>query len=180
LNKEGFRTPTELLKPEILSLIESNGTADRVLAGHRLLLNILFNNDRLSRLTTHSALPNQTSPYTIADLLTDLRSGVWSEISANMVKTDLYRRNLQRTYLEVANSKLNPEPFRPPSGLPPGVTIPPPTPLTGEARALIRLELQELDRLLAAAAGRAGDRETRAHVLDCRARIEDALNPDKE
>ncbi|HEY5614768.1 MAG TPA: zinc-dependent metalloprotease, partial [Bacteroidota bacterium] len=179
LNKEGFRTPTELLKPEILSLIESNGAADRVLAGHRLLLTILFNNDRLSRLVTYSALPNQPARYTVAELLADVRSGVWTEISANLVKTDLYRRNLQRAFLEIANMKLNPPPFSPPAGLPPGVSVPPPTPLPGEARALLRLELEELDRLLVAAVGRSGDRETRAHLQDCRARIEKALNPDK-
>jgi len=180
INKEGFRTPTELLKTEILSLIESNGAADRVLAGHRQLLNILLNNDRLSRLITHAALPNQPARYTVSDLLSDMRTGIWSEITANMVKTDLYRRNLQRASLEVMDTKLNPPPFTPPPGLPPGINIPPPTPLPGEARALIRLELQELDRLFAAAAGRAGDRETRAHLEDCRARIKKTLEPEKK
>lgn len=180
LNKEGFRIPTELLKPEILSLIESNGAADRVLTGHRQLLSILLNNDRLSRLVTHAALSSPNSRYTVAELFTDLRQGVWSELSGNRVKTDLYRRNLQRAYLETMDTKLNPPPFTPPPGLPPGITITPPTPLTGEARALIRLELQELDRTLVGAVGRSGDRETRAHLEDSRARIKKILEPEKK
>ncbi len=180
LNKEGFRTPTEFLKPEIIALIESNGAADRVLAGHRQLLNTLLNNDRLSRLITHAALAAAGTRYTVTDLLADLRQGVWTELSSKQVKTDIYRRNLQRAYLDVADLKLNPAPFAPPSGLPPGVTITPPTALPGEARALLRLELQDLDKLLVSALTRAGDRETRAHLEDSRARIKKTLEPEKK
>ncbi|MEW6512353.1 MAG: zinc-dependent metalloprotease, partial [Bacteroidota bacterium] len=179
--KEGFRTPTEMLNPDLLALIEPSGAEERVLAGQRQLLNILLNNARLGRLVTGAALPNgKAKPYTINEMLTDLRQGVWSELRQAQVKTDVYRRNIQRVYLDVMGTKLNPPPpAPPPAGLPPGFVIPPPPPLPGEARSLIRAELMELDRTIAAATRKAADRETRAHLEDARYQISKILYPEK-
>ncbi len=179
LRKEGFRVPTELLRPDILALIDPRGAVDRVLQGHRLLLNILLNNDRLLRLiNAHTLVNAKTRLYTTGEMLSDLRSAVWSELSLSNPESDVYRRNLQRAYIETMGSKLNPPPFTPPAGLPPGFTFPPPTPLPGEARALIRAELTELDGQLARAAARPSDKETKAHLQDSRYQISRILYPE--
>ncbi|MBI3586929.1 MAG: zinc-dependent metalloprotease [Ignavibacteriales bacterium] len=178
--KEAFRTPTELIKPEILALIEPTGAADRILQGHRQILSILLNNDRMGRLINTAAIAKSNRPYTLNEMLTDLRQGVWSELTSSSVKTDLYRRNLQRAYVELMGTKLNPLPFVPPPNLPPGFIFPPPTPLPGEARALIRTELLDLDKTIAGALSRAGDRETKAHLQDSRDQISKILYPDKK
>ncbi|HAL54898.1 MAG TPA: zinc-dependent metalloprotease, partial [Bacteroidetes bacterium] len=181
LHKEAFRTPSELLKPEILSLIEPTGTVDRVVQGHRQLLGILTNNDRMIRLiNSHTLAKPGTKLYTLGEMLSDLRQGVWSELNAASVKTDIYRRNLQRTYIETFGNKLNPPPFTPPTGLPPGFSFPPPTPLAGEARALIRTELLDLDAMIARSISKAADRETKAHLQDSRDQISKILYPDKK
>ncbi len=175
LTKEAFKTPTELLKPDILSRIEPSGANDRVVAGQKNILNILLNNDRLTRMVNTTAL--NSNPYSIAEMFADLRAGVWSELQSGK-SPDVYRRNLQRAYIEVVNLKFNPLPFTPPAGLPPGIIIPPPSLLPGEARALLRNELIELDKQLASA--HASDKETKAHYEDSRYQISKILNPDKK
>jgi hypothetical protein len=181
VKKEAFRTPTELIKPEILSLIEPTGTAERVMQSQRQILGILLNTDRMARLINVAVLAKPgENPYMLSEMLSDVRQGVWVELGMVRVNQDLYRRNLQRAYLETMNNKLNPPPFTPPTGLPAGIVIPPPTPLPGEARALIRAELKELDAAIARALPRAADKEVRAHLEDSRYQIEKILNPEKK
>jgi hypothetical protein len=49
--------------------------------------------------------------------------------------------------------------------------------MPGDARALIRAELKDLDTALRAALPKTADRVTRAHTEDLRVRIDRALNP---
>lgn len=182
LVKEGFRTPSELLRSDILALIEPTGTEDRVLSGQRQLLNILLGNARLERVVAQQALPYDAKPsYALRDMFSDLRKGIWKELSGPSVATDLYRRNLQRAYIEVMGLKLNPPPpSPPPPGIPAAFLPPPPPPLPGEARAMIRAELADLDAEIARALPRAKDRETKAHLQDSRYQISKILFPEKK
>jgi hypothetical protein len=177
LKKEGFSTPTDFLAPEILVLIEPNGSMDRVAATHRSLLNILLNNDRLSRLANTAAIAPRLRPYQLSEMLLDLRDAVWTELSAARVAPDAFRRNLQRMHVDMIGTKLNPPPFTPPANAPAGFMFPAPTPLPGEARALLRLELKDLDAAIGRAIPKAADRETRAHLEDARLQIRDILEP---
>jgi hypothetical protein len=180
LVKEAFRTPVELLKPEVLALIEPSGAEDRVLAGQRGVLSALFNNARLARVVSATALAaGKTRTYTVGELFADVRKGIWSELDGK-VATDVYRRNLQRAHVDLLGMKLNPPPAVVPAGLPPGFVMPPPTPLPGEARAIIRAELTDLDGAIARALPRASDRETRAHLQDVKYQISKILYPEKK
>ena len=71
-----------------------------------------------------------------------------------------FRRNLQRAYLETLAERVNGRQAA-----------------SDDARALFRQELRLLDGQLQAAAGRAADGVTRAHVTDARALIQRALDP---
>jgi hypothetical protein len=51
--------------------------------------------------------------------------------------------------------------------------------LPGEARAMMRSELTDLDASIAGAIAKAADREMKAHLQDCRYRIGKILNPEK-
>ncbi len=177
LQKEGFTTPKEFIKNDIIYRIEPTGTMDRVLAGQKNLLNIILNNDRMGRIVNTAAL--NPDSYTLSQMLTDLQEGIWSELKSSKINIDIYRRNLQRAYLDAMDSKLNPKPFTPPANLPPGFRLPPPTPLPGEARALIRAGLTDLDSNIKRDIARSSNKETKAHLMDSRDRIQKILFPEK-
>ena len=112
--------------------------------------------------------------YTMADLMTDLRAGVWGELSQSSVRVDVYRRNLQRAFLEVADSRLNPteaELNR--------QNNPAPEPAESDVRAVLRAALQDLDRLAQQAIPKAADPMTRIHLRDVRTEIERIMNVDR-
>jgi len=178
LNENAFRTPEFFLDPQVLRRIEVEGAMDRVLGAQRSLMNALMNDARMRRLAEFEALaPRGTASYTLGDMLGEMRRGIWSETEAGSVRIDPFRRNLQRAYLEAVNAKVNPRPAAPNPLLALfGGDAPRPAP--GEARSLLRGELQALDSQLAAAISRTGDRTTRLHLLDSRNQIERILDPE--
>jgi hypothetical protein len=106
-------------------------------------------------------------------MLSELRKGVWNELATPNNSTDVYRRNLQRAYLEILGNKLNPSSAPTPAAQPS-------SPLPGEARALIRGELMDLDAAISSALPRAANRETRLHLQDSRYQISRILYPEKK
>jgi len=159
LNQHAFHVPDFILDREILRRIESSGTIARVLAGQRQILAGLFNRGRVDRLIEQEALLGQDT-YSLEELMADVRSGVWSELTARTVGINTYRRNLQRAHLDIFDANLNGED----------------APHT-DMKPLIRGELQELDRQLERALERAADRITRLHLEDMRVRIARILDP---
>ncbi len=179
LDDNVFRTPAWLYDPQVLRRIEPSGFEERLRTEQTNVLRTLVDDSRLTRLADQGATATAAAPaYTIADLLGDLRRSIFSELAAPHVAVDAYRRNTQRAFVDVLNDKLNPPmaPSRPqPLFQRPGFTPPPPTP--GDARALMRAELKDLDTALRLALPKAANRETRSHIEDLRFRIDRALNP---
>ncbi len=173
-----FRTPLWLYDPDILRRIEPTGFSDKLLALQKFVLDGLFDDSRLDRLADEAAGATPAAPaYTIGDLLADTRTSIFSELGARRVAVDPYRRNLQRVWVDLLAAKLNPPAAAAmmPRFRGPGFTPPPAAP--GDARAMMRASLTELDTALRLALPRAADRETRAHLADLRYRIGRALNP---
>jgi len=178
LNDNAFATPLYLLDAEILRRIEPTGFVERIRTRQTNLLNALFQDARLSRLAEQGATLPAASAYTLADLFADVRRGIFSETGAARPVVDAYRRNLQRGFVEQMDRLINTPLVTPPPpgvGQFPGFVPPPPRP--GDARALARLELQEIQGTLRAALPRVTDRTTRAHFGDLQARIDRILNP---
>ena len=176
LNENVFTTPSYFFDPEILRRIEPTGFVERIRVRQNAVLTLLFQDSRLSRLAEQGT---QAGAYTIADLLGDVRRGIFSELSASgSVRVDAYRRNLQRSFVDQMERLISTPLVTP---LPPGFTqfpgfnAPPPRP--ADARAQARLELTDLQSTLRVALARAGDRMTRAHIVDLQARINQILNP---
>jgi hypothetical protein len=159
LNENAFATPSWALKPEILRRIEPSGAVTRVNAAQLRVLNSLLNNTRFDRLVEQEAIDGMAA-YKPGDFMSDVRTGIWSEIDGGPVRIDVYRRNLQNSYIDLLSQKLNGR-----------------TPVDDEYRAMIRAELRDLNSAIAAAAPRAVDRETRAHMADARDQIAKALDP---
>jgi len=159
LNDNAFATPTWALKPEILRRIEPSGAIARVNTAQMRVLNSLLNNSRFDRLVEQEAIDGAAA-YRPGDFMADVRKGIWSEIEGGPVRIDVYRRNLQNSYIDLLSQKLN---GRVPAG--------------DEFRAMIRAELRDLSAALATTSPRALDRETRAHLADARDEIAKALDP---
>jgi hypothetical protein len=104
------------------------------------------------------AIAHVDTPTT--QFVSDVRKGIWREIEGGPVQIDVYRRNLQNSYIDLLSQKLNGRPA-----------------VGDEYRAVIKAELRDLSAALAAAAPRALDRETRAHLADARDQIAKALDP---
>jgi hypothetical protein len=161
LNASAFTAPKFAIRPDILRRIEPMGALDRINQAQSRVLASLISNARLARMAEQDALDGSTA-YSPAELLADVRGGIWSELAAPSVKIDAYRRNLQRSYLELMDTKLN---SRGPAAA------------SDDAQALVRAELQSLAQQLGASMAKAGDRVTRAHLADARDRIAKTLDP---
>ncbi len=176
LNEVAFRTPAVFTDPEILTRIEAEGVVPRIRTAQSRVLRTLINTPRLSRMVEYEALSaaRGNGAYTIADLMGDLRQGVWTEVLRGPARIDVHRRNLQRAYLEAVDAELNP-PERPSGPQFGGFGGPQVPTYNSDARPILRGELRELDRLVQGAIGRAGDRITRLHLEDVRMEIERIL-----
>lgn len=154
-----FATPSWALKSDILRRIEPAGAIARVNVAQERVLNSLLSNTRFDRLIEQEALDGAVA-YRPADFMSDVRRGIWSEIETGPLRIDVYRRNLQNSYIDLLSTKLNVRPA-----------------VTDDYRALIKAELRDLNNAIAAAMPRAVDRQTRAHLADARDQIAKALDP---
>jgi uncharacterized protein DUF4953/uncharacterized protein DUF5117/uncharacterized protein DUF5118 len=178
LNENVFTTPSYFFDPEILRRIEPTGFVDRVRVRQTAVLNLLFQDARLSRLAEQGQTQPAGSAYTISDLFGDVRRGAFSEFTGGAVRVDAYRRNLQRAFVDQMERLISTPLVAPlPAGFFPFAGFTPPPPRPADARAHARLELVELQSTLRVALSRAGDRSTRAHIVDLQARIAQILDP---
>lgn len=159
LNENAFATPAWAVKPDILRRIESSGVVSRVNVAQERILNSLLSNTRFDRLVEQEAIDGAAA-YKPAEFMSDVRRGIWSELEGGPVRIDVYRRNLQNSYIDLLSNKLNVRPA-----------------VTDDYRALIKAELRDLSTAIAAAMPRATDRQTRAHLADARDQIAKALDP---
>ncbi len=158
LLENGFRTPTYLVMPDLLRRIEPSGAINRISVAQTSLMNALLQPARLDRMVEQAAI--DSSAYTPISLLTDLRRGIWRELSTPAAPIDLYRRNVQRAFLDTFDARLNA------AGA-----------LNAEVRSLLRGELRVLDQQIARALPAVTDVATRRHLHDARETIETVLDP---
>lgn len=175
LNRTAFHAPAYFTDPDLLRRIEAEGVISRIRMAQARVLNTLLSEARLHQLIEYEATLPAGQAYTIADLLADLRQGVWTELSEPNVRVDVYRRNLQRAYLESVERLLAPptETGRPATS--PASQQPPRYP--SDVRPTLRGELVELDRLVEQATPRAADAMTRLHLRDVHLEIQRLLHP---
>ena len=159
LNDHAFTTPMFLVDPEILRRIEPVGVLDRIRTSQARVLRTLMSSARLARLVEQEAIDGDTV-YSPTDFLADLRSGVWRELGDPDVRIDAYRRNLQRTYLDLIDDRLNGR-----------------SPAEDDARPFLRGELRALHNSIAAASSHVSDRATGLHLVDVQDQIARTLNP---
>ncbi len=158
--EEGLSTPEYLIEPEVLRRIESMGSVDRIISGQRQLLTQLLDDHRMKRLSENEVINNNPDDvYTLDEMMGDLRQGVWSELDQRPVVIDIYRRNIQRNYVDIIKSKLTDDAI----------------PVDGEARAYLRGSINDVKRAVDRAIQHAADRATRYHLEDIKEEIKKIL-----
>ena len=178
LTDNALKTPAFLIDTVIDRRLEPSGQVRRIQAAQAGILTSLLNDTKLTRLIEWEALTGGSADgYSPQELLSDIRHGVWSELSQPAPKIDVFRRELQRAWVDQSIRRV-----RPPA--PVAAAVPAPgggrggggaAPASGDIKALFRGELQEAERDIAAAIPKAADRMTRLHLETLRADIRDAL-----
>ena len=167
LAREVFEAPTWLNEPAILERVgPARGGFERLSARQAGILNRLLDPRRMGSLAELETTDDD--PYPLLEFLDDTRSAVWRDLST-VATVDNYRRALQRAYLERMAYLMTEQPTSNQSqGAVPNMS-------RSDIRPLVRAQLADLRDDVERAAGRIGDRVTRAHLQDVMARIDDIL-----
>lgn len=104
LDQQVFKTPTWLIDEELVRKFEEDGTVDRIKSLQSRTLSQLFNTGRMGRMSENEAL-NGSSAYTVFEMFNDTKNSIMS----NAATADLYKRNLQRLYVEMLLDMLEKE-----------------------------------------------------------------------
>jgi hypothetical protein len=158
LVEHAFATPNTLIAPEIELRLEATGAADRVLRGQAALLSTLLSERRVKRMAENAAR-DPSHAYEPAQLIDDLSDGIFGELKDSSIETDLYRRNLQRTFVEQLISAVAQEKH------------------TSDLPALSRGALVNLLGPINIALAKEKGVTTQRHFADLKARIVQALEP---
>jgi len=168
LNENAFATPTWVIDPQILRRIEPIGALSRIRNAQAVVLSSLMSGSRFARLVEQEAIDG-AGAYGATEFLADVRKGIWKELDSPRVKIDAYRRNLQHSYLDLVNNKLN--------NASAGGGLGGFFAASADERPFYRADVKALDASIAAAAAKAADRETRAHLEGARDQIAKMLDP---
>ena len=177
LNENLFKTPMWLINNDIYGKTGLNGL--KVIGDlQEGIIGNMFRSSTLNHLVQAATFPGAET-YTIPELLTDVKKGVWSELPAHKV-IDVYRRQLQKTYVDRMDVVLNPPPVVIPQGITFGRGFTPPVDNDYvDVQASVRAHLISLKAEVNLAAATSTDQMTKIHLKEMSRRIEKALNPKK-
>lgn len=177
LNENLFKTPNWLINNDIYGKTGLNGL--KVIGDlQEGIIGNMFRSSTLNHLVQAATFPGAET-YTIPELLTDVKKGVWSELPAHKA-IDVYRRQLQKTYVDRMDVVLNPPPVVIPQGITFGRGFTPPVDNDYvDVQASVRAHLISLKTEVNSAAATSTDQMTKIHLREMSRRIEKALNPKK-
>lgn len=162
-----------LNQSEIVQNIHHANHVDNIRSLQVRHLNALLSADRLTRLMENEI---KDVDYNAADMITQLQSGIWSELT-NGSKINIYRRNLQKAYIDRMNFLLAPQPSASASLLRPNAT--PVNISQSDIPSIVRASLVKLQQQLKTAGTKHQNDLTRFHIDDAIQRIENILRPIK-
>jgi hypothetical protein len=175
VDKQLFITPTWLMNKDIAGKTGINFTST-ILTIQEGALNRMLNNNTMGKMLNAEAA-NGNGAYTVNDLLSDLKQNVFTELIAKK-PIDIYRRNLQKAYVERLNTLINP------SAAPAGgiiITFGNAAPATDSKKSDILSYLKgharELKAMTDAAAAGTADKASKYHLQDLSDRLKKILDP---
>ena len=175
VQNELFKTPTWMLDKNIISKTEYSGVVERIRGLQERTLNNILDLGRMARMIENETL-NGNKAYTLINMMSDLRKGVWSEVRTGR-KIDTYRRNLQRVHLDRLKYLMTVEKQNLPNFNSPYIKSTKVTVNQSDIRSVARAELEILKRDIRGSIGMTSDRMSRYHLQDALERINDILDP---
>jgi hypothetical protein len=158
LMTKGIERPAALFDPAIINKIQPEGVTASATSIPSSIMSSLLSDGRIRRLADLEARYGAKA-YPVSQLVTDVTSGFWSELSTPKPKVDAYRRSLQRSYLKTLDAKVNGSSAN-----------------QSELRPLAKGELRLLAKRIDAAIPKAADATTKMHLQESRKDIEKILN----
>ena len=105
LLEHALSTPTNFVGEDIVARLTAEGTAQRILNAQSAVLRQLISSGRIERLAEIEQ-SSTNAAYSPSKLFTDLRDGLFRELNDRPSDIDLYRRNLQRSYVDMLAANL--------------------------------------------------------------------------
>ena len=177
LNVQLFATPKWLMDQNILAKINPENGVESIKGMQDATLSNLLAGDRLVRLLEASSANKNN--YSVDELLTDLKNGIFSELKSSTA-IDMYRRNIQKLYIDKVIGLLKPGTTTVRS-VPVGVTYGFTTKTVNLSQtdlpSIARGQLIGLKNQIKTAASKTTDRMSKFHLLDLISRIDAALDP---
>ena len=169
LNQQLFNTPTWLINNDIFARTGGNPLTiiGNIQDG---MLNRLFGANTLNKLVMAETNIGNNA-YKITDLFSDLQKGIWAEL-ATKKPIDVYRRNLQKSYVNILGTLLNP----PSMNIVLGGGAPVNTDKS-DISSVVRAHLVSLRAQINAATAGITDQMSKYHLQDISKRIDKALDP---
>ncbi|WP_017257892.1 zinc-dependent metalloprotease [Pedobacter arcticus] len=165
---QAFKTPKWLLTSQSIAKFDNALMIARIGRMQTGALNSILEFSRLARVIDNSA-KNGNNAYAIDALFSDLQNGIFTELASG-ANIDVYRRNLQRAYIERLQYLLTQEQTG--SNEPTKVDV-----SQSDIRPLARMALLDLQSEIRRALPRYGNVILKAHLTDALARIELILKP---
>jgi hypothetical protein len=165
---QALKTPTWMLNNESLSKFDDALILSRIGRMQTTTLNSILEFSRLARVIDNSA-KNGKNAYAIDELFSDLQTGIFTELTS-ATNIDVYRRNLQRAYIDRLQYLLTQTQTSPTE----------PTKINVEQsdiRPIARMGLVNLQSAIRKALPRYSNIIIKAHLTDALARIDLILNP---
>jgi hypothetical protein len=179
LNKQVFQTPTWLLDQKIISKIKPESGVEAIKQIQTGALNLVLAGDKMVRIIESNALSAQN--LSLDELFSNLKLSIFTELSGN-AKIDVYRRNLQKTYIDLLIQNLKPSVVNVRS-IPPGAgygfNIRAVDLNLTDLPSIVRFHLEKIQKEMRTTLATSSDSMTKAHLSDLIQRIETALKPAK-
>jgi hypothetical protein len=176
LQKQLFNTPTWLLDQQIFDKTGQSGLTI-VGAVQDNILNRIMSSRTLTKLVEAEAAAGKKA-YGILEYMGDVKAGVWAELTTKK-PIDVYRRNLQKTYVNTLINILNP-PATATASFGGGFGPAAPSLVSAEksdVRTVVKAHLQRLKAEAGSAAAIYTDTMSKIHLQDISDRIAKALDP---
>jgi hypothetical protein len=154
LVERGFTRPDALMDPQVLWSIAPYGRTDALQDTNQKLLAQLVNQEVFHRMAEGAVVPGAVGNYQGVDVLLDLNEGLFRELKQANPVVDLYRRDLQRSYVNLLMSRFSS------------------TEGPSEFRVALRAGLTDLAGKLDQGIKKVRDPQTRGHLKDLRATVQ--------